>query len=113
MAFEFVEWIKRGGALPDCPELLAALTQTTYTFYRDRFLLEPKEDVKIKIGYSPDEFDAAMMTFAEPVTVKPAIRRPQKMAAEYDPFSSAGGDLETQVNRSYGGNAPYDPFRGG
>jgi hypothetical protein len=29
MYFGFVEWIKRGGALPDCPELLAALTQTT------------------------------------------------------------------------------------
>jgi hypothetical protein len=110
MAFEFVEWIKRGGGLPECPELLAALTQTTYTFYRDRFLLEPKEDIKIKLGYSPDEFDAAIMTFAEVVTVKPAARRPQKLQAAYDPF---GEDLETQVNKSYGGSAPYDPFRSG
>ncbi len=31
MAFEAVEWIKRGGALPDSAELAAALTQTTYT----------------------------------------------------------------------------------
>jgi hypothetical protein len=100
MAFEFVEWIKRGGGLPECPELLAALTQTTYTFYRDRFLLEPKEDVKIKIGYSPDEFDAAIMTFAEPVTVKPAMRRPQPIKANYDPFA----DLEKSVEKS------YDPF---
>lgn len=111
MAFEFVEWIKRGGGIPDCPELAAALTQTTYTFYKDRFLLEPKEDVKIKLGYSPDEFDAAIMTFAEPVSVQKATRRPQRMQANYDPFASDGGDLETQVNRSYGGNAPYDPFR--
>jgi phage terminase large subunit len=59
MYFDFVEWIKRGGALPESDELLAALTQTTYTFKGDRFLLEPKEAVKEKLGYSPDDFDAA------------------------------------------------------
>jgi hypothetical protein len=39
MYFEFVEWIKRGGALPDSPELLAALSLTTYTFRGDRLHL--------------------------------------------------------------------------
>ena len=60
MYFDAVAWIKRGGALPDSPELLAALTQTTFSFSRDsgRLILEPKESVKAKLGYSPDEADA-------------------------------------------------------
>lgn len=104
MAFEFVEWIKRGGALPNNPELLAALTTTTYTFHKDRFLLEPKEDIKERLGYSPDEFDAAMMTFAEPITAAAARgRKPNRSAVtagEYNPFADM--DLESDVQRSYG-----------
>ena len=67
MYFDFVEWIKRGGALPDHPELLAALAQTTYAFRGEQLILEPKLDVKAKIGFSPDHCDAAAQTFAEPV----------------------------------------------
>lgn len=67
MYFEAVQWIKDGGALPNVPELKAALTQTTYSFRGDRLLLEPKEDIKEKLGYSPDEADAFALTFAQPV----------------------------------------------
>jgi len=67
MAFEAVEWVKRGGALPEDPELLAAMTKTSYAFKGDKMLLEPKDLIKQKLGYSPDEFDALMLTFAEPV----------------------------------------------
>ena len=69
MAFECVQWIKRGGALPESANLLTALTQTTYTFQGDKLLLEPKADLKARIGFSPDEFDALILTFAHPVTV--------------------------------------------
>jgi phage terminase large subunit len=62
MYFDAIEWIRRGGALPESPELAAALTQTTYSFQGDRFLLEPKEDVKIKLSFSPDEADAFVLT---------------------------------------------------
>ena len=31
MYFETVEWIKKGGAIPEVPELIAALSQTTYS----------------------------------------------------------------------------------
>ncbi len=58
MYFDAVEWIKRGGALPHSPEILNALTQTTYTTRGDKLILEPKADVKEKLGYSPDEADA-------------------------------------------------------
>ena len=96
MAFDAVDWIKRGGALPrDCPELLAALTQTTYTFMGDRFLLEPKADIKVKLGYSPDDFDSFILTFAEPVTGREGQKRKANRSAvsEYRPYSEMDKDL--------------------
>ena len=70
MYFELVQWIKNGGALPDVPELVAALSQTTYSFRGDRLLLEPKEQVKARLGYSPDDADALALTFAQPVAAR-------------------------------------------
>jgi phage terminase large subunit len=88
MAFEFVTWIKKGGALPgENVDLMAALTQTTYTFQNDRMLLEPKEMVKAKIGRSPDDFDAAILTFAEPIALQPTTRKGGKMLVDYNPFA--------------------------
>jgi len=43
----------RGGALLESANLLTALTQTTYTFQGDKLLLEPKADLKERIGFSP------------------------------------------------------------
>ena len=90
MYWDAIEWIKGGGALPNSPELMAALTQTTYCFKGDRIMLEDKEQVKVKIGYSPDEADAFVMTFAEPVSRQNAgpIGRPraQRNDEEYNPF---------------------------
>ena len=71
MIFELVEWIKRGGALPQVPELVAELTQSTYTFKADKLMIEPKELLKTKIGRSPDTMDAAALTFAAPVEKAP------------------------------------------
>jgi phage terminase large subunit len=68
MAFNLINWIKNGGALPDIFELHQALTQTTYTFKGEQLILEPKEDIKVKLlGQSPDHMDALMLTFALPV----------------------------------------------
>jgi phage terminase large subunit len=109
MYFDAIEWIKAGGALPDSPELLAALTQTTYTFKGDKLLLEDKLQIKQKIGYSPDEADAFVLTFAEPVNRKEAPRNlPQRNAASaYNPFA----DLDSAASRSYAADPAYDPFR--
>ena len=67
MAFLLADWVKRGGALPDIKELIEALAQTTYNFRGEKLLLEEKEDIKEKLGYSPDHMDALMLTFAFPV----------------------------------------------
>jgi len=96
MYFDAIEWIKRGGALPDAPNVLAALTQTLYTFLGDRMILEPKEMIKLKIGFSPDEADAFVQTFAEPIArVERAPRRgPANAASEYNPFAGMDRPLE-------------------
>ena len=66
------EWIKNGGQLPPqnvpgMAELAAAMTQTTYTQKRDRLIIEPKELIADRIGYSPDDADAFCLTFSHPV----------------------------------------------
>ena len=93
MYFEAVQWIKRGGALPESRELLRALTETVYTHQGDRLLLEPKEMVKEKLGFSPDEADGFALTFAEPVSPRGANqgymanRRARQAIADYDPYA--------------------------
>ncbi|HEV2674135.1 MAG TPA: hypothetical protein VGV37_06295 [Aliidongia sp.] len=90
MYFECVEWIKAGGAIPPIPELAAALTQTTYTFKGDAMILEPKDIIKAKLGYSPDHADALVMTFAHivaPRPVGPLISKPFQAQHEYDPLA--------------------------
>jgi phage terminase large subunit len=91
MYFECVEWIKRGGALPESPEIMAALTQTEYYFKGDRMILQPKEFIKQKIGFSPDETDAIVLTFAAPVSPTSPPNRARQMhiaASHFDPYAS-------------------------
>jgi phage terminase large subunit len=102
MYFEAVDWIRKGGALPPGPtsqELIAALSRTTYSFRGDRLLLEPKDQVKTRLGYSPDDADAFVLTFAQPVaarerfcdrTMQDAAMhpwRPGRAIMEYDPLA--------------------------
>ncbi|MBB3453907.1 hypothetical protein FHT86_002163 [Rhizobium sp. BK313] len=103
MYFEAADWIKRGGALHESEELLQGLVNTTYSIRKDRLLLEPKEDVKAKIGYSPDDTDAFILTFAFPVSPKSRGAGRGRHTFEYDPFAGAG--LNSAVSDS------YDPFR--
>ncbi len=102
MYFEGAEWIKRGGALPESRELAAVLTQTTYGFQRDRLLLEPKEDIEARLGYSLDEADSWALTFAQPVSAPDLLSRSRRNAAlaDYHPFSE-------QTSAA----SEYDPWR--
>ena len=90
--FAAAEWIKGGGSLPpmDTPgvsELCAALTRTTYSFRGDRLLLEPKDLVKERLGYSPDDADAFALTFSHPVHPSAPARAGQpRHQVEYDPW---------------------------
>ena len=71
--WKLVEWIKAGGALPPgeaSEKLLEELTVTNYVFKSDRIALEEKDQIKVKLGRSPDYSDALACTFAFPVTVR-------------------------------------------
>lgn len=109
MAFECIEWVKKGGALPDVPELLAAMTQTTYTFKGDKMLIEPKELIKVKLGFSPDHFDSLMLTFAAPMERKGLQRGTAKGAHQinYNPLAPG------HVHRDMGSNhqVAYNPLQ--
>ncbi len=97
MLFETVEWIKRGGRIPDIPELRKALIETSYTFAGNRLLIEPKELIKQRLGYSPDHFDALGLTFAAPLAARATgpgafwlqYRARPRHESEYDPFAEA------------------------
>jgi phage terminase large subunit len=64
MWFRMSEWVKRGGSLPQVPELVRELTAPSYTFINGKFSLEKKEQIKDRLGFSPDLADALVLTFA-------------------------------------------------
>ncbi len=58
--------VKNGACLPNLPEMIAELTEQTYTFVNGQFMLEEKQQFKDRLGYSPDLTDAYMQTYAFP-----------------------------------------------
>lgn len=93
MWFDMVEWIKRGGSLPNESSLVRELTAPTYTFNNGKFMLEPKEQIKKRLGFSPDMADALATTFA--LAEMPANNSP----------------LALFQNKNQCGGLDVDPFR--
>jgi phage terminase large subunit len=92
MYWNAAQWVRDGGAIPDCPELIADLTITTYTHRGDLIQIESKDQIKERLKRSPDWGDAFALTFAQPVM--PRFKDPmfhthaQTMnALDYDPYS--------------------------
>lgn len=83
MWFEMAEWVKRGGSLPNLPELLQDLTTPQYSFQGGKFRIEEKDQIKKRLGRSPDLADALALTFAQP-------DMPGKMNLTYSLHSSSG-----------------------
>jgi hypothetical protein len=87
------EWIKAGGALPpDCPEIVAELTEPTYYLQNGKLRVEEKEQIKKRLGRSPDLADSLAYSFARPVfpARKPEHRglwyQPQNQSHDWDPY---------------------------
>lgn len=90
-----IDQIKNGASLPDCPEMIPELSMRTYTSTpAGKFLIEPKENYKKRLGRSPNFADAYAMTFALPD--KPAenqllkymrSRHAQAEKKKYDPYA--------------------------
>lgn len=92
MHWELAEWVKRGGALPPVPALVAELTTPTYSFVGGKLALEPKDHVKKRLGRSPDLADALALTFAIPDEPARGVTLPTggsrgKMKSDWDPLA--------------------------
>lgn len=88
------EWLKVGYLGEDDQQLKTELTAIMYMFRKDALALEPKEVLKDREGFSPDDSDALAITFAYPIEELPPqdplrVRAPKGAAQtrrEYNPF---------------------------
>lgn len=111
------EWIKNGGQLPPpsvpgMAELAAAMTQTTYTQKKDRLILEPKELIADRIGYSPDDADAFCLSFSHPVAPRMSARAAGAPRHQTEWDYAAAMDAMTKPQGGAGRRHAYehDPF---
>lgn len=63
--FKMAEWVRRGGALPKCQTLKKELTAPMYFIKNGKLQLEAKEQIKKRLGFSPDKADALALTFSQ------------------------------------------------
>ncbi len=87
MYFKAKEWLESGGAIPDDRKLKTELSIVEYKFNQaGKIILEPKEKLKERTGWSPDLADSFVLTFARPVYVARDERfgEPEE---EYDPLA--------------------------
>ena len=83
-------WLKLGGALDD-QETADDLSAAEYKVRVDgKIVIEPKEDIKERLGRSPGKGDALLLTFAFPVTKRLRIPGQEsqqgKAVTDYDPW---------------------------
>jgi phage terminase large subunit len=92
------EDIKDGLALPPVPEMVIGLSTQQYTYTRDgRIQIEEKDQIKARLGRSPDLEDGLACTYAYPIHVprKNVFGGPEHLSTlieqtvhqhEYDPY---------------------------
>lgn len=79
-------WLKEGGKI-DSQELADELTMPEYSVKLDgKIVLEPKPEIKKRLGASPNRADALALTFAYPVTRKTHQSHNATAQMEYDPY---------------------------
>lgn len=59
------DWVRNGGALPSDPMLKEDLLTPKLNIRGSRFELEPKEEIRKRLGRSPDRGDAFAQTFVD------------------------------------------------
>lgn len=93
MWWKLREAIRAGLAIDDDPELEAELTSPEYGHNaRDQLQLEKKDDIKKRLGISPDDGDALALTYAMPVMkIQDAAK-----STSWDPYAvDSNGDVQT------------------
>lgn len=66
MYFRAAEWVKGGGWLPQLPLLVREGSVALYWYESGKLRVEEKAQIKKRLGYSPDHWDALLTTFALP-----------------------------------------------
>lgn len=100
--------IRTGGALPDIAEMVPELTEPTYTFINGVFVLEEKDQIKERLGRSPDLADAYMQTHAledMPGDMIAKLRGQSHALRDADPY--AFGDADNPAGTSA---RDFDPW---
>lgn len=92
MWMKMADWVKAGGSLPPIPELVNELCAPTYFFTKGKFQIESKDQIKKRLGKSPDLADALALTFAIPdapggMTKLPGMGR-SRAPKTYDPYAN-------------------------
>lgn len=59
------DWVRRGGQLPNDPGLAQELMMPKLFFHGSKFHLEAKDQIKKRLGRSPDKADALSQTFSD------------------------------------------------
>lgn len=97
MWWNMAEWVKDRGAIPPgLTDIVPELTKVHYTFTaKGRLLLEPKDDVKDALGYSPDLADALALTFALP---------------DMPDMNTEGGQALAEAQGAGGMDSDWDPM---
>lgn len=99
MSARLLEWLYAEGCLPDLSELETALTEREFSHDKDdRLLMESKKQMKKRLGWSPDDMDAMLLTFASEV------------AAELDEYEDFGEYARTGHWEGRSEVTPYNPF---
>lgn len=86
------DWIKEiPNQIPDDSGLISDLVTPQYSFTSDgRMKLESKDDMKKRLGRSPDVGDALALTFAMPVGARGANKQAEVVVAPFVPMSDVG-----------------------
>ena len=83
MYWEAAEWLRKQGCLPRDQLLSEELSAPIYWYDRkQRVCLQPKPEIKARLGRSPDRSDSLVTTFAAPVR--------SRRREERNPFAGAG-----------------------
>lgn len=93
--WQAAEWVKTGGWLPEVGGLVTEATAATYFFHNGKIRVEEKAQIKARIGFSPDFWDAFILTFAVPdmpasvqhMVGAGAVRGQSNLLTDWDPLA--------------------------
>lgn len=91
MWWEMAQWVKSGGSLPRIPELVRELSAPSYWLQNGKLRLEEKDQIKSRLGWSPDLGDGLALTFAVKMMRKGRMLGGQQATGmsqtDFDPYA--------------------------